>query len=126
MFESNVETFDLPHTRPDIVVIDHADRLVLINEIAIPYDCHISKCFQGKFEKYSPLAQKIGALGYKVKTVVLLIGSMGSVHRHFAKGLGFNKLNRHEAKFLARFCSVSAVIGSWRVWIQRCRHLDDV
>ena len=124
MFGSDVDTFEFTHTRPDIVVIDNSNRAVTINEIAIPYDCHIHDCFKTKYDKYTPLAQAIGSLGYDVQTVILLIGSMGSVHNKFLKGLMKNNLNMHEAKYLARYCSVSAQIGSFRIWKKRCSHLD--
>ena len=124
MFGSDINEFETPHTRPDIVLIDHENRSVLINEIAIPYDCHISKCFQSKFEKYTPLAQQIGALGYNVQTIVLLIGSMGSVHKKFISGLLKNNIKKQEAKYLAKFSSISAQIGGFKIWRKRCSLLD--
>ena len=125
MFESELEAFEVTHKKPDIVSIDHYNRLVIINEISTPYDCHMSKCFENKYNKYTPLAQAIGTLGYNVQTVILLIGSMGSVHKSFVSGLLKNNISKFEARYLAKFCSVSAQIGSFRVWKKRCSFFDN-
>ena len=124
MYGSDVERFEFPHTKPDIVVVDNGNRTVIINEISTPYDCHMHECFKTKYEKYTPLAQAIGTLGYDVQTVVLLVGSMGSVHNKFVSGLIKNKINKYEAKYLAKYCSISAQIGSFRIWKKRCSFLD--
>ena len=124
MFGSDVELFDFTHTRPDIVTIDNSSRSVIITEVAIPYDCFINQCFTTKYEKYTPLANAIASLGYNVQTVVLLIGSMGSVHNRFISGLRKNKIEKYEAKYLAKYCSISSMIGSFRIWKKRCQLLD--
>ena len=124
MFNSDVHSFLHTHTRPDIVVINHEDKSVKIIEISVPYDCHISLTYQEKFNKYFPLSQEINELGYYTEIIVLLIGSMGSVHSKFVGGLRKCKITKREAKFLARYCSVSTCIGSFRVWRQRCSYLD--
>ena len=99
-------------------------KSVKIIEISVPYDCHISLTYQEKFNKYFPLSQEINELGYYTEIIVLLIGSMGSVHSKFVGGLRKCKITTREAKFLARYCSVSTCIGSFRVWRQRCSYLD--
>ena len=125
MFDSNLEQFVHPHKRPDIVVIDKEQQLVLLTEVSVPYDCHFQTCFQSKFNKYFPLAQEINDLGFRTEIVILLIGSMGSVHSKFVSGLLKNNLNMSEAKFLAKFSSISACIGSFRVWKKKCSLLDN-
>ena len=55
MFNSDLESFVHHNTRPDIVVVDEVNKSVIINEICIPYDCHLATCFQEKFDKYFPL-----------------------------------------------------------------------
>ena len=124
MFDSQLDSFNHIHKRPDIVLIDKVQRLVLITEVSVPYDCHISKCFQSKFDKYFPLAQEINNLGFRTEIIVLLIGSMGSIHTKFINGLMKNNLNRTESNCLARYCSISACIGSFRVWKKKCSFLD--
>ena len=124
MFNSSNESFNHPHTRPDITVINDEEMSVKITEIAIPYDCHISTCFQHKFDKYFPLSLEINQLGYHTEIIILLIGSMGSVHSKFVSGLRKININRCEAIFLAQYCSISAAIGSYKVWKKRCSFLD--
>ena len=59
---NNNNTFITNNTRPDIVSIDNNNKHVIITEIAVPYDGHISKTFQSKFDKYFPLSLEINAL----------------------------------------------------------------
>ena len=122
LFDGYSESFRHKHTRPDIVVVDRDLRKVIIIEVAIPFDAHIPKCYQGKFEKYFPLALEINQLGFYSEVIVLVVGSLGSVHTKFMSGLQRVGINKTEAKFLAKYCSISAVIGSHRVWRRRCGH----
>ena len=121
LFDSAADTFRNKHTRPDIVVIDREQKTVMITEIAIPFDPHLQECFGSKFEKYFPLSLEINEFGFYTEITVLLIGSLGSVHNKFTSGLRKNNVNRAEAKYLAKYCSVSAAIGSFAVWKQRCK-----
>ena len=124
MFNSDLESFVHHNTRPDIVVVDEENKSVIINEISIPYDCHLTTCYQEKFNKYFPLSLEINQMGYHTQIVILLIGSMGSVHQKFVSGLQKNNVSRSECNFLAKFCSTSSCIGSFRVWKKRCSYLD--
>ena len=92
-----------------------------IVEIAVPFDIHIQETYQAKFEKYYPLCIEVNNLGFKTKVIVLIIGSLGHVHCKFVSGLINIGINKKEAKMLAKFCSISAVIGSSKVWKTRCR-----
>ena len=107
--------------RPDLSVINHRERSCSIIEIAVPYDPFINDCYQLKFDKYLPLSQKISDLGYSCKIIVLIVGSLGSVHSRFASGLKLAGFCNARAKAIARYCSVSAMIGSRIIWKQRCK-----
>ena len=119
--EENQDCFNTRSVRPDIVSIDRDGRNVIITEIAIPFDCHIKKCYQEKFNKYFPLSLEINSLGYRTQIVILIIGSLGNVHKKFQTGLKINGICKTEAKFLSKFCSTSAMYGSFFAWKQRCR-----
>ena len=69
-----------------------------------------------------PLCVENDNLGYRTETVVLVIGSLGNVHTRFISGLIKLGVSRVEAKFLAKYLSVSAIIGSFQVWKARCRN----
>ena len=125
LFNSTLDSFSHQNTRPDIVVIDEESKSVIINEICTPYDCHMTMSYEGKFNKYFPLCLEINEMGYHTEVVVLLIGSMGSVHKQFVSGLRKNNISQSEANYLAKFCSVSSCIGSFRVWKKRCSFLDN-
>ena len=87
--------------------------------IAVPFDNHIQETYHSKFEKYYPLCIEVNNLGFKTK--VLIIGSLGHVHSKFISGLKNIGMSKKEAKHMANFCSISAVIGSSKVWKTRCR-----
>ena len=114
-------TFSTDSTRPDIVTIDADQKYATIIEVSIPFDGHMSKTFQSKFDKYFPLSLEINDLGFRTDIIVLVVGSLGHVHSRFIPGLLKNKINKSEAKFLARYCSTSAMLGSFFAWRQRCR-----
>ena len=112
------------HTRPDICVINHEARTCLIIEVAVPFDAFINECYQHKFNKYLPLCQKITDLGFSCRVIVLVIGSLGAVHKRFLSGLKIAGISPSRGKAVVRYCSVSAMIGSYIIWRQRCRALQ--
>ena len=54
------------HNRPDICVIDHESKTCMLVEVAIPFDVFLNDCYQSKFDKYLPLCQRIGDIGYNL------------------------------------------------------------
>ena len=121
---SELRSFQHRHVRPDIVVIDRESKSVVITEIAVPFDAFLPVTYDSKFKKYYPLCSEVGQLGYSATIVVLIIGSLGSVHCKFVPGLMKNNVSKAESKYLAQYCSTSAVIGSHRVWMSRCKRLN--
>ena len=99
LFGSELQAFDHLHKRPDITMIDEDTKQMALIEVAVPYDVFIKQCFQNKFDKYFPLSLEINGLGYRTEIVVLLIGSMGSVHYQFVSGLTKLNINKREATF---------------------------
>ena len=95
----------------------------MLIEILVPFDARMSITYEQKFQKYFPLSLEINELGYSTKIVVLIVGSLGFVHSRFASGLKLCGISRAEAKFLASYCSISAIIGSHRAWKLRCKQL---
>ena len=122
--ESNTTFVELEHTRPDICVINHEDNSSLIIEVAIPFDAFINECYQHKFNQYLPLCQRMNDFGYSCRVIVLIIGSLGSVHKRFHGGLKLAGISSVRSKAIARYCSVSAMIGSHIIWKQRCRSMQ--
>ena len=114
-------TFTTSYNRPDITVIDHSSKNVKIIEISTPFDSHIDKCFASKSLKYTPLASEIDNLGFSTDVIVLIIGSLGSVHCRFVSGLLMCELPKHDVLYLTRYLSISSIIGSFRIWKKRCQ-----
>jgi hypothetical protein len=121
MFSITEFDMTITHNIPDIFMIDHANKVVFIVEVSHPFDAFIETCYQSKFNKYMPLNLVIQGLSYRCQTIVLIIGSLGIVHRHFVPGLVKLGLKKTVAKAIAKFLSISCMIGSRRVWRRRRR-----
>ena len=124
MFESEQENFVNHHTRPDIVIINKDEKEVTIIEISTPFDSFLETCYNQKFNKYLPLSLELNDLGFRSKIFVLVIGSLGHVHRRFVSGLKNIGFSQTESKFLAKYCSISVIIGSYKAWKFRCKFIN--
>ena len=76
--------------------------------------------FTDKIIKYQPILEILRDLGYQRKLIVFIFGSLGHVHNRVYSGLRLAGLSSRKAEHLAKFCSISAVIGSVAVWRRRC------
>jgi hypothetical protein len=110
---------DVVHNKPDMCFVDTQNKEAIIVEISHPFDSFLEVCYQNKFNKYLPLCTAIQAQLYKCTIVVLIVGSLGTVHHRFVPGLIKFGISKTVAKALAKFIGISAMIGSRRVW--RCR-----
>ena len=112
---------NINHTKPDILIVNNSKKRVYIIEVSHPFDVFIETCYQSKFAKYMPLSLAIQDAGYRCTIIVLIIGSLGHVHKRFVPGLKMIGLKQQKAKAIAKYLSVSAMIGSYRVWRRRWR-----
>ena len=109
-------------SKPDLCIIDHAHSRAFIVEVSNPYDAFIQDCYNHKFQKYLPLCFALSDAGFQTKIVVLVIGALGTVHKKVVTGLRMLGLSTRQSKALARYLSVSVIIGSRRTWTRRgCR-----
>ena len=123
--EDAAETqFNCQAKRPDIMIINNNDKTAYIIEFSSPFDVFIGKCYEEKFSKYFPLSLEINECGYHTKIIVLIIGSLGHVHKKFTNGLKIIGFCNRDAKFTAKFYSNSIIIGSYKIWKQRCKKTD--
>ena len=106
---------DIPNT-PDIVVINENRKTVTTFEIGCPFDLYMDTCFTSKLMKYQALVECIMALGYNCQLIVLVFGSLGHIHKLVLRGLQLGGLQKTNAEKLAKYCSVSAIIGSLSIW----------
>ena len=112
----------LERCKPDLCVIDHTNSKAFIIEVSNPYDAFLQQCFNQKFQKYLPLSFALTDAGFETKIVVIVIGSLGTVHNKVVTGFRMLGLSTRHSKSLARYLSVSVIIGSRRVWARRgCR-----
>ena len=105
--------------KPDLFLIDYALKKCFIIEISVPFDTFINDCYEGKFQKYVPLFELLALSGYDAKIIVLIVGSLGHVHKRFTSGLKMLGIPNSVAKSLAKYASVSAMIGSHIIWRKR-------
>ena len=123
VFENQIVALEgldtLGRHKPDLCVIDHLSSFAFIVEISNCYDTFLEKCYQHKFDKYMPLCIALNEAGFYTRTIVLVIGSLGFVHKRFTKGLALLGLSKRKSKSLARYLSTSVMIGSRRAWARR-------
>ncbi|CAL8358231.1 unnamed protein product [Arctogadus glacialis] len=82
--------------------------------------CVLEEAFLAKVTKYQLLRNEIAQLGYTCKLLVFIFGSLGHVHRLVIRGLQMAGIPKPKAKALAKFCSISVLIGSRHIWRRRC------
>ena len=108
--------------KPDLCLVDHKHSKAFIVELSNPFDAFIEDCYAHKFAKYMPLCFTLCDQGFDTKIVVLVIGSLGTVHKRVVSGLTLLGLSRRQSKALARYLGISVMIGSRRAWARRgCR-----
>ena len=104
-------------------VIDRETGACTIVEVSVPFDAFVDDCYQGKFDKYLPLCEEIQNIGFSCKICVLVVGALGSVHKRVVSGLQMTGIAKFRAKSIARYMSVSTMIGSFIIWKQRCKRV---
>ena len=102
---------NIPNT-PDVVFVDTSHKEVLILEVGCVFDLYMDQAFQDKHAKYQPLLGIISNLRCRCRFAILIFGSLGHVHKLTMSGLRIAGMTKSKAKQLAKFCSVSAVLGS--------------
>jgi hypothetical protein len=108
------------HRKPDLLICDHQTMQAFIIEISCPFDAFINTCYNTKFNIYQPLNQHITLdTPYLCKTIVIIIGSLGSVHKRVTSGLNMLGFSNRQCRAIAKYLSISAAIGSNIVWKKR-------
>ena len=105
---------------PDVVIVDEESREVSVLEMACTFDLSLEEAFMTKVIKYQPLLHIISELGYRCRLFVFVFGSLGHTHRLVVRGLQQLGMPKKQAKGLAKYCSVSSIIGSRHIWRRRC------
>lgn len=111
-------------SKPDLCIVDHRNSVAFIVEVSNPFDSFIEQCYQHKFDKYMPLCLSLNDAGFTTKVIVLVIGSLGIVHKKVVPGLSILGLSKRQSKSLARYLSISVMIGSRRAWARRGALID--
>ena len=121
LYNNEDDTFsNVTANTPDVIVVDEDSREVTILEVGCTFDYSLEEAFLAKVLKYEPLRNEIEQLGYKCKLIVFIFGSLGNVHRLVVRGLQTAGIPKPKAKALAKFCSISVIIGSRHIWRRRC------
>ena len=67
---------------------------------------------------------ELNYLGFRTNINVLEFGSLGQVHGGFVSGLKKIGFSQTDSKYLAKNCSISVIIRSYKVWKFRCKFID--
>ena len=118
---NEVDTFThFTANTPDVLVVNEEKREITILEVGCTFDYSLKEAFLTKVSKYQLLKNEIEQLGYNCKLLVFIFGSLGHVHRLVIRGLQTAGIPKPKAKALAKFCSISVLIGSRHLWRRRC------
>lgn len=115
MVEGNCDLTLIPHREPDLLVCDQVGKRAYVVEVSCPFDAFINSCYSTKFEKYKPLNEMV-TLNKTCETIVLVIGSLGTVHRRVVPGMKLLGFRNKRGKAIAKYLSISAAIGSFNIW----------
>ena len=102
-------------------LIDNEAFMCTIVEVAVPFDAFVNECYQHKFDKYMPLCLNVQNTGHRCSVIVLVIGALGLVHKRYVPGLQKLGFSKPVGKAIAKYLSISSMIGSRRVWRRRRR-----
>jgi hypothetical protein len=112
----------IQHRKPDLFMCDRRTMKAFIIEISCPFDAFINTSYHTKFQYYKPLHEHINLdTGYTCKTIVIIVGSLGSIHKKLTSGLKMIGFTNKRSKVIAKYLSISAAIGSNIVWKKRAR-----
>ncbi len=101
---NNSEMFShLSANTPDVVVINEE----CLFRIACTFDSSMEEVI-----KYQPPLNIISEIGYRGRLLVFIFGSLGHTHKLVVRGLQQLGMPKMRAKRLAKYCSLSAIIGS--------------
>ncbi len=109
---------DLSANTPDVVVINEECREVYVLEIVCTFESSMEEAFLTKVIKYQPL-YIISEIGYRGRLLVFIFGSLGHTQKLVVRGLQQLGMPQKRAKWLAKYCSPSAIIGSCHIWRRR-------
>ena len=74
--------------RPDLVLVDKKERICKIIEFAVPGNNRIEEKEKDKIEKYEVFGRELQKVwNVKVKTIPLVVGSLGAIPKQFGNRL---------------------------------------
>jgi len=107
-------TSEVPENRPDISVLDHNKKSILLIEQSCPWDANIEKWTLEKERKYLPLVQTLRSQypNYSITTLPLVIGALGGVADSTLSNLSKITNNKKQAKDLLCQMQQMALFGT--------------
>ena len=113
---------ELQPLKPDLVLKGH--DMVIIADVACPYDLYADEVYKAKIEKYGHLTAFI-ASKYRCVFLPVVIGSCGFVHKKTLGNLIKLGLNKRRAKGLCKYFSNSNIFFARNIWNKRCSLVHD-
>ena len=110
--------------RPDIVVLNRADRRIIIFELTVPWDSNVENAHRMKMDKYAALVSDLEGNGYKVFLFcfeVSVRGQLTKANRARLKAFLYRAMPAGRSDFMKLAASVSkaALLGSFSIFCAR-------
>ena len=109
--------------RPDIVLIDKAENVILIIELTIPFNSQESfdRAHAFKTKKYTALCNDLEHKGFSVNFMALEIGALGHYSRHSISLLHrlLSKPSKSDIRSLLDQSAKIAIAASYKIFISR-------
>ena len=108
LLDSQTDFQFIHHRKPDLLICDRQTMKSFIVEISCPYDAFVNTCYNTKFDYYQPLNELINiATPYSCKTIVLIVGSLGTIHNRLTSGLKMLGFPNRRCKAIAKYIGVN-------------------
>ncbi len=108
--------------RPDLVLINAAQKRILLMELTVPFEMNINDAHSRKMDRYGSLVADLQTAGYKPELICVEIGSRGLITKDNKSRIkSIFKFTGHRApKHLFKDLCKCALLCSYALW--NCRH----
>ncbi|XP_072169481.1 uncharacterized protein [Diadema setosum] len=89
LWDFDVQTDNvIQHRRPDIIVVERAQQMCTIIDVAVPEDSRVAEKEKEKIEKYQDLARELRRLwNMRTKVIPIVVGALGTTPQQLRRHL---------------------------------------
>ena len=100
------------------------NNMVIIADVACPYDLYADELYKSKTEKYADLVNFVSRT-YNSVFLPIIIGSCGFVHHKTLNNLMKLGLSKRRAKGLCKYFSNCNIFFARNIWNKRCSSVHE-